>query len=127
MEKVLESGALLKLSLCSFEEGTKLMKVVARELKNTRISRDEEVINVIKNLVTTLIASNEIEEALWSCIERGTYDGIHIKRDIFEDEKARADYIPILREALVFNLSPFFKSLKSLVKDLQVANISIPK
>ena len=136
MQKVLESGALLDLSICSFAEGNRLMKAVAKEIKNTQISLGakgqmgdflklqvgDDALNTIKNLVTGLLASDEIEAALWPCIERGTYDGIHIKKDIFEDEKVRADYIPILKEALVYNLSPFFKSLKSLVKDIPLVN-----
>jgi hypothetical protein len=136
MQKVLESGALLDLSICSFAEGNRLMKAVAKEIKNTQISLGakgqmgdflklqvgDDAINTIKNLVTGLLASDEIEAALWPCIERGTYNGIHIKKDIFEDEKVRADYIPILKEALVYNLSPFFKSLKSLVKDIPLVN-----
>lgn len=136
MQKVLESGALLDLSICSFAEGNRLMKAVAKEIKNTQISLGakgqmgdflklqvgDDALNTIKNLVTGLLASDEIEAALWPCIERGTYNGIHIKKDIFEDEKVRADYIPILKEALVYNLSPFFKSLKSLVKDIPLVN-----
>ncbi len=145
MQKVLESGAVLDLSICSFAEGNRLMKAVAKELKNIQISLGakgqtvdffklelgDEALNTIKNLVTGLIASDEIEAALWPCMERGTYTindvTHHIKRDIFEDEKARADYIPILKEALVFNLSPFFKSLRSLVKDLPVVNTGIQR
>ena len=141
MEKVLDSGVVLNLSICSFAEGNRLMKAVAKEIKNTQISLGakgqmgdflklqvgDDALNTIKNLVTGLLASDEIEAALWPCIERGTYDGIHIKKDIFEDEKVRADYIPILKEALVYNLSPFFKSLKSLVKDIPVVNTSIQK
>ena len=141
MQKVLESGAVLELSICSFAEGNRLMKAVAKEIKNTQISLGakgqmgdflklqvgDDALNTIKNLVTGLLASDEIESALWPCIERGTYDGVHIKRDIFEDEKVRADYIPILKEALVYNLSPFFKSLKSLVKDIPLVSTSTQK
>ena len=141
MQKVLESGALLDLSICSFAEGNRLMKAVAKEIKNTQISLGakgqmgdflklqvgDDALNTIKNLVTGLLASDEIEAALWPCIERGTYDGVHIKKDIFEDEKTRADYIPILKEALVYNLSPFFKSLKSLVKDIPLVSTSTQK
>jgi hypothetical protein len=141
MKKVLESGAVLDLSICSFAEGTKLMKAVAKELKNTQISLGvkervsdffklnlgDDALNTIKNLVTGLLSSDEIEAALWPCIERGTYNGIHIQKDIFEDEKTRADYIPILKEALVYNLTPFFKSLRSLVKEIPIASSSTQK
>ena len=141
MQKVLESGALLDLSICSFAEGNRLMKAVAKEIKSIQISLGaseqapdflklkvgDDAMNTIKNLVASLLASDEIEAALWPCIERGTYNSIHIQRDIFEDEKVRADYIPIMKEALVFNLNPFFKSLISLAKDLPLIGTSTLK
>ena len=133
MEKVLSSGAVLNLSLCSFSEGTKLMKAVTRELKNTPIMLGTEQFsfNTIKNIATVLISSNEIEEALWPCMERGSYtnNGVtkKINKDLFEDEKARADYIPILKEVLVFSLFPFLKNLNSLLEGLPALNTAIPK
>jgi hypothetical protein len=133
MEKVLSSGAVLNLSLCSFSEGTKLMKSVTRELKNTPIMLGTEQFsfNTIKNIATVLISSNEIEEALWPCMERGSYtnNGVtkKINKDLFEDEKARADYIPILKEVLVFSLFPFLKNLNSLLEGLPALNTAIPK
>jgi hypothetical protein len=129
MEKVLQSGAKLNLSLCSFDEGTKLMKAVTRELKSTPILLGDAVLNfnTIKNIATVLIASDEIEAALWPCMERGTYNGLKINKDLFEDEKVRADYIPILKETLVFSLSPFLKNISSLLGDLPIAGFSTPK
>ena len=101
MQKVLESGAVLDLSICSFAEGNRLMKAVAKEIKNTQISLGakgqmgdflklqvgDDALNTIKNLVTGLLASDEVEAALWPCIERGTYDGVHIKKDILRMRK----------------------------------------
>ena len=141
MQKVLDSGSILELSICSFAEGSRLMKAVAKEIKNIQISLGikgqmgdflklqvgDDALNTIKNLVTGLLSSDEIEAALWPCLERGTYNGTHIKRDIFEDEKTRCDYIPILKEALVYNISPFLGGLQSLVKDLIPASISTLK
>ena len=145
MQKILNSGAVLELSVPSFAEGTRLMKAVAKELKNTQISlgakgdvkdffkleMSDEALNTIKNIVTALISSEEIESALWPCMERGTYtvDGItkKINRDLFEDEKARSDYIPVLKEVLVNSLSPFFKSLKSLARGIPGVSTPIPR
>ena len=129
MEKVLASGSKLQLSLCSFDEGTKLMKAVTRELKNTPILLGDAVLNfnTIKNVATILIGSDEIEAALWPCMQRGTYNGLKINKDLFEDEKVRADYIPILKETLVFSLSPFLQNLNSLFGDIQVPNITTLK
>ena len=141
MQKILDSGAVLELTLCSFAEGNRLMKAVAKELKNTNISigakgdfmnlKGEEAINTIKNLVTGLLASDEIEVALWPCMERGTYTvgGVlkKINRDLFEDEKARADYLPVMREALTYNLSPFFLNLGSLLKGMPAVSTATQK
>lgn len=147
MQKILDSGAILDLSICSFAEGNRLLKAVARELKNTKLAlgiKDvkgfqdifkldlgDDAVNTIKNLLTGLIASEDIEAALWPCMERGSYtiDGVQkkINRDLFEDEKARADYIPILKEALVFNLTPFFANLKSLLQGIPGVNTASPK
>jgi hypothetical protein len=143
VKKTLESGAVLELSICSFKEGTNLMKAVAKELKTTTIAfgvKDaknfgdlfknitDDSMNTLKNLVVGLLSSEEIEAALWPCMERGTYTFNNLTRkinsDLFEDEKVRADYLPILKEVLVFSLAPFFSSLKSLVWDSQVASTS---
>jgi hypothetical protein len=137
----LSSGAELALSACSFQEGTKLMKAVAREIKGVAVSigmRDvknlgdilsvragDDVFNTIKNFAAGLLASEEIEAALWPCMERGTYtvNGVtsKINRDLFEDEKVRADYIPILREVLVYSLGPFSEGVGSLLKGIPQA------
>jgi hypothetical protein len=141
MLKILESGAELNLTMCSFTEGNRLMKAVAQELKDVKLALGasgkavdflklelgDDALNTVKNLVASLLASDSIEAALWPCIMRGTYNGVHITKETFEDEKVRADYIPVLKEALVFNLSPFFKSLVSLVKDIPAASIGIRK
>ena len=64
-------------------------------------------------------------------MERGSYtnNGVtkKINKDLFEDEKARADYIPILKEVLVFSLFPFLKNLNSLLEGLPALNTAIPK
>ena len=143
MQKVLESGAILDVSICSFTEGTKLMKAVSKEIKNTPISLgtnvadffkaevSSEILNTMKNIITSLLSSEDIEAALWPCMERGTYTvgGVirKINRDLFEDEKTRADYVPVLKEVLVYNLTPFFGGLKSLVKSLPVVGIGTQK
>jgi hypothetical protein len=145
MIKTLDSGATIDISVCSFEEGKNLMKAVARELKNTKIAlgakggildlfqleATDDVLNTLKDIVTGLISSDEIENALWPCMIRGTYSdkGVthKITRDLFEDEKRRADYMPVLKEVLVYSLTPFFGSLGSLVKSLRDKGISIPK
>jgi hypothetical protein len=147
MQTTLESGAILELSTCSFSEGVRLMKAVARELKSTQISLGSgeatkvgdifqmnvgpEILNTVKNIIASLISSEEIEAAIWPCMERGSYtlDGVthKINRDIFEDPAIRGDYIPVLKEALVFSLTPFFGGLKSLVKNLPGSDIATRK
>lgn len=135
MEKTLDSGATLNITVSSFAIGNKLLKTVARELEVVGINvglgsgrmeeffkvnlNKDDVFNTIKNVVARLVASEAVEAVLWECMERATYkpvgseSGLKITRQTFEDEKARGDYLIVAKEVLVANLSPFFPGLLS--------------
>lgn len=133
MEKTLDSGAVLNVTMAPFKDGNDLRKAVLRELETVRISFDldigkvkeiftkgggDEVVNAIKNLILKLASSEEIEARVWKCLERATYDNVKITKETFEPEAARGDYLIVLKEVLWFNLSPFFKNLSSMLPDL---------
>ena len=138
LKKTLPSGAVLEASICSFDEGKNLFKAVTREMetikldigdmdfssltnKNAEIS--SEMVNTMKNIASRLISSNEIESCLWPCLGRATINNIKVTKGTFEDIDIRGDYIIVLKEILIFNMSPFTKSLISMLKDLQNRNI----
>ena len=124
-KKTLDSGAVLEVTMSPFGVGHRLLKVLMRELEGVNLTLgsmkdwkemfEGEGLNTLKNVLSTLIASDALEEALFACMERATYNGVKITKDIFEDTNARGDYFIIAKEVAWFNLSPFFKNLRSLV------------
>ena len=123
--KTLDSGAVLDLTLAPFEAGHKLLKAVMREIEQVNVSKEalsgemnEGALNTIKSLLARLIYSDAVEAALWPCMDRALYNNKRISKDLFEDEAARADYLPVVKEVLLFNLSPFTKNLTSLLSEV---------
>lgn len=108
----LESGAVLYISLAPFSLGHKLFKVVSKEM--SQMSAGE---NLDGKLGLILLASEQVEEALWPCLARATYNGNKISPETFENFSSRKDFIQVAKEVLSFNLNPFFPSLGSLSKD----------
>lgn len=130
LTKKLDSGADLEVTMASFAESNLLRKAVMREVETVKVSFEGEgkalkdlfqmemndaAINTIKNMLMRLAASDSIEDALWPCLGRATYNRKKIDRDTFEDEAARGDYLVVAKEVLWFNLSPFFKNLGSML------------
>lgn len=131
MKKTLASGATLEITRSPFVISHKLFKTVVRELKEgvdlkiglkegqslsklTDMDLSDEAINTVKDAILTLLSSEEIEAVLWECMPRVTYNNQKITRELFDDEKAVVDYLEIVKEVAIFNLTPFGKSLASL-------------
>lgn len=123
----LPSGAKLEITLAGFEEGEALTSAVAKEIEGIKLSSNinfsemtadtpmtGELLDVIKSLVARVLYSKEIKSVLWQCMSRATRNNIRVTKEMFDDEKVREDYIPIMREVLIYNLTPFFKNLGSL-------------
>ena len=141
LKKTLPSGAILEVTLASFEEGNALMKAVVKEVESLKISLGEfsfkgfdinsemsnEMINTVKNYAARMISSEEIEVCLWKCIGRARYDNQPITKDLFEKSERRVDYLIIMKEVMVYNLAPFFSGLGSLLSAMKPATQSIQK
>lgn len=114
--KTLPSGSELRMTMAPFADGHKLLKAVSREIEGIKLDLTD--VDPIKNFIARMIYSDEIERALKPCLERCNYNKMQITMDVFEDEKARADYLPIVKEVLAYNLQPFLGSLPSLFMDI---------
>ena len=140
--KTLESGAALEVTMGSFVEGLRLFKAVMKELEAVKISLgireksiqdiftsevNDEILDTLKNVLSRIVSSQAIEEALWPCMKRAIYSGQKITPLLFEDEKIREDFLIVSKEVLWFNLSPFFKNLGSLFTELKQKSIGSPK
>ncbi len=118
-EITLKSGAILVTQIAPFSSGSKLLKTLLRELKDVDIQLENldlsqiasQDINTLKNAVCQLLGSDVLEQAVFECMGRCSYNGLRIVRDTFEPENARQDYLPVAWEVIKVNLRPFFSGL----------------
>ena len=127
--KTLPSGAVLDITLSDFETGHNLLKAVSREIEGIKVQGSMQDVELIKNLVMRTIYSEGINAALKPCFDRCMYNKKKITNALFEDEKTRGDYLIVVKEVLVANLTPFFSNLSSLFTDIagQVAKGLVQK
>lgn len=116
------SGAKLEITLAPFSDANVLYKKIARELKTVKVNAGMDIenmdVNFIKDLMLTAIGSDEIEDAIKTCMKRCTYKGVKIDKDTFEPEEARGDYFQVCFEIAKENLLPFLKGLFAQLKDI---------
>lgn len=118
-EILLKSGAVLVVNMAPFSSSNKLLKVIVKELKNVEIELENldlakfasQDINTLKNAVCQMLASDALEQAVFECMAKCTYNGSRIVKDTFEPEDARGDYLPCAWEVIKANLRPFFSGL----------------
>lgn len=135
MEKLLESGARLIITLSDFEVCDRLLIAVTKELEgvdiniglksgnlndfmNMDIDKDA-ALNTLKNAVLRLASSTVIRPILWECMGRAVYNGEKITSKTFQGESERGDWPIVAKEVLVANLLPFFPSLNSKLSMLE--------
>lgn len=136
-EVPLPSGATLVLKMAPFNDGVRLMKAVAAELravgidahldpKKMLVANAEMPVDLVKNVVCQALTSDALETAMWACAGRSSYvakdpgdavNGVAMDKRCFEPDQARCDYLLAAWEVIRFNLTPFFQGLpwKSLI------------
>jgi hypothetical protein len=141
MKKVttLKSGHVLTVNVASLAAASELKSVIANELQRrvTLNGMSDGVVfallagnrkgvlgaiagsdvNVLWQIVLTLLGSREIEAAFFECAKVCTLNtvgpDVKIDRTTFEPEEVRRDMIPVALEVMKENLSPFFEDLLS--------------
>lgn len=114
-EVTLKSGRKLKLQAADFRKAKTLFDEVSKELKANHFDPKAEFdINFVKNILLGLVSSEKVEAALWPCFTSCLYGGdTKLTIDLFEDEKAREDFLEICFEVAKINVLPFTKNLSS--------------
>ena len=136
MKKTLKSGATLDITRSPFVIGHKLFKVVTKEVKENvdlklglkgqtlgnlgEFEATDEALNTIKDAFMTVLSSQEIEDVLWECMARVTYNDQKVTIKLFDDEAIQEDFFEVFKEVAMYNLIPFGKSLASLFPDALV-------
>lgn len=121
-----QNGVDLVIKPADFISAMKLKNAVLKAVKESGVDIskiDLEKINAaslqpIIEVVLSADTSEDVEKAIFKCLERCTYNGERIIRDTFEPIEAREDYYEIVIACLKENLAPFFKNLISKLKSL---------
>ncbi|MEZ5691195.1 MAG: hypothetical protein R3D71_05985 [Rickettsiales bacterium] len=112
----------LKINIASFEEGWNLQRAVLSAVKkegfNINEMQGEDALQKLIDIVLTINCDIEVNEALWICLRRCTYNGEKITKDKFEDAESRKDYMMVAFKCLEMNLEPFTDGLLSVFKAL---------
>lgn len=108
---IMPSGAVLRVNAAPFKDSKLLWQEVLAEFKGVPFNSEIQISEIIKDLACTIFASKKIELALWNCAKRSLYNDAHVQEEIFEDAKARDDFMAVCTELLMENISPFLKGL----------------
>lgn len=119
MEEVVDfnlpSGAMLRFRHPPYTDAEALFRAVAAESVKIPINSQDELFNLTKTHICTVIASEPIQRALWKVMAASTYQDprgdLKIDRATFEPIAAREDYPVVATEVLQATLAPFGKSL----------------
>lgn len=122
----LQSGKILEMTLAPVETALELLRVFTIECKNAgldlKIATEDTIGDLIGRNTEALLnicSSKEALEAIKACSERNLYDKQRFSMSIFEDEKARGDFIPVMVVTALENLRPFFPNLRIIFETLE--------
>ncbi len=125
---MLQSGKVVELSLAPIETALNLYRTIICECKNTgldlKVIEGETIADIIlKNTeaLLNILGSQQVLEAVQECSAKNLYDKQRFSMELFEDEKARGDFLPLIYLTAVENIRPFFPNLHtifSMVEDV---------
>lgn len=116
------------INTASFKDAANLKKAAMKCLLNVDILKNinienlqgldsTKVFDALGQLIVNMDVSEDFEKAVFACLSNCLYDGFKINMQLFDDlESAREDYYEIISKCCEVNLSPFFKSLCSELK-----------
>jgi hypothetical protein len=118
----LPSGARLIITPSDFVLASKMNKIVAKLLKGNGFSMDIAGMDmsVLKDAILDLVASQELEDCVFECLQRSSYEGQKVTKNMLNDPKldakARGDFYFIVWHAIEANCGPFFGPVFSWLK-----------
>ena len=145
MDCILPSGAKLHITVSTFVDSHALVKAIMKSVKGLNLPQNlndtemsiagamgnPQLMATIVDKILSVAVSDEVEVALFKCMERATYEEVKITRSIFDDlklgEQAREDYFSICSKVIEANCKPFFKKTFSALSGLTQAPTESPK
>lgn len=114
----LKSGVKVDFNLAGIEQALKLYRALITECKHAGIDiaakEGDTVLDMVmknKEALLNIIGSENILECIKDCCDKVLYNGQKFSMDLFEEEKAREDFFPLMVLVGVENVRPFFPDL----------------
>ena len=130
MEFTTKGGAKVKLEIASLDKAFKLKSLVEKALLKQGLnvsdilSKGDITYEDLFQLALAVDSDPDVFNACFECMDKSIYNDIAIKKNVFEDEVARADLYEVLFYCLKVNVYPFFRNLLSSLKtDKNLAEI----
>lgn len=140
MEFTTESKAEVVINMANFIDASRLRVAVLGAIKESGVEISkvdiEKLLSGVKedmgaavksgaldsllDMVISLDCSEKVNNEIFNCLKRSTYNSEKITRDTFNEPEARGDYYHIVIMCLKVNLTPFFKTLFSKLSALQL-------
>lgn len=121
----LSSGKVLEFSLAGTEVALELFRKVLNECKNAGLdfnfTEETRIIDAIasnKEALLNIFSSKSVMDAVCECCSKVLYDKKHFSMELFEEEKARADFFSVMVIVGVENLTPFFPQVHSYLEPI---------
>jgi hypothetical protein len=130
---ILGSGARLHVTVAPFEDANALRKALLRTAKGIPLAADplQMDVTVLKDVFIEAASSNDVEQCLFKCMERASYQDVKVTRGLFDDpklgESARADLLEIYWKVIETNCAPFFVKAFSALKARMASVAAAPK
>lgn len=126
----LTSGKIVEFELAPVETGLNLFRTVVNETKGTGLKLEIEEGDTIFNLIfgknadaaLAVMSSENVFNAVYECCSRVKYDNKPFTLELFNEEKARQDLLPVVQLVGLENLAPFFPGLR-LVFDTLISDL----
>lgn len=114
----LQSGAKVEFNLGTIEQALGLYRALIAECKHAGIDiapqDGETLLDVVmknKEALLNIMGSERVMECIKDCCAKVLYNGQKFSMDLFEEEKARQDFFPLMILVGVENVRPFFPNL----------------
>lgn len=107
------TGARIVINPCSFVEARKLQSTIQKALLEQKLNLEQLWDSDLMTVIFALDSSEELFDALFTCLKKSQYNDIAIKPEVFDDVKAREDLYEILFNCIKLNIYPFLKTILS--------------
>lgn len=112
---ILKSGKIVEITLAPIEQALALYRAIVYECKGAgldlTIKEDTTVQDLLdRNMEAKLnvIGSALVLDAVKDCCAKVLYDKQRFSMDLFEDEKNKQDFFPLMKLVAIENIQPFF-------------------